>query len=55
MLWNHKKTMTKTLLVCCPLNTVLNWKDEWEKWVEPEYQLDVSFCYIEAQSTSCKN
>ena len=42
MLHNHKHTKIQTLLVLCPLNTVLNWQDEWEKWVDEEVALDVS-------------
>ena len=32
----------KTCLVVCPLNTVLNWMNEWEKWLDKKDRLDVS-------------
>ncbi|KAI8508780.1 hypothetical protein Bbelb_138790 [Branchiostoma belcheri] len=31
----------KTCLVVCPINTVLNWKKEFEMWLDEEDQLDV--------------
>ena len=42
MLFNDDKTKMTTALVVCPLNTVLNWQNEWTKWLDEEEQLDVS-------------
>ena len=39
---NRKKTKIRTCMVVCPLNTVLNWQSEFEKWLDPEEELDVS-------------
>lgn len=30
----HKDTNVKTVLVVCPLSTVLNWYSEFDKWLE---------------------
>jgi transcriptional regulator ATRX len=42
MLYNDDITNLRTCLVVCPLNTVLNWQNEWTKWFDEKQQLDVS-------------
>ena len=38
----HKKlTRVKTCLVVSPLNTVLNWQNEFEIWLDEKDQLEV--------------
>ena len=40
----HKKlTKVKTCLVVAPLNTVLNWQNEFEMWLDEEDQMTVSW------------
>ncbi|XP_067663405.1 transcriptional regulator ATRX-like isoform X2 [Haliotis asinina] len=41
MLSNEKKTTMRTCLIVCPLNTVINWRNEWTMWFDEEDQLDV--------------
>jgi transcriptional regulator ATRX len=33
-LLNHKDTKVKTVLVVCPLSTVLNWVNEFSMWLK---------------------
>ena len=33
----------KRFLIVAPLNTVLNWEQEYEKWLNVEDRMDVSF------------
>ena len=40
-LLTHKQLKLKTCLVVCPLNTVLNWSHEWEKWLDKKDRLPV--------------
>ena len=42
LLNNKKHTKQRTCIVVCPLNTVLNWENEFEKWQPEDAQLDVS-------------
>ena len=39
---NQKKTKIRTCMVVCPLNTVLNWQTEFEKWLDQDDLMDVS-------------
>jgi len=45
LLNNIEQTRTKTCLVLCPLNTVLNWQTEFELWLKDTSPLDV--CALE--------
>ena len=43
MMAHAKKTKLKTCMVVCPLNTVLNWNNEFEKWIDEDMaEIDVS-------------
>jgi transcriptional regulator ATRX len=33
-LLNHEATKVKSVLIVCPLTTVLNWKSEFDKWLQ---------------------
>lgn len=33
-LLRHEETKVKTVLIICPLTTVLNWRSEFEKWLQ---------------------
>ena len=35
-------TGVRTAAIVCPLNTVLNWENEWGKWLTEDEQFDVS-------------
>ncbi len=38
----EERTGMRRCLVVAPLNTVLNWQNEFEKWLDEDEQLDVS-------------
>ena len=42
MLSNEELTGVSRCLVVCPLNTVLNWYNEWHKWVDRRVRPEVS-------------
>ena len=42
LLNNFKKTKMNTCLIVCPLNTVLNWVNEWTMWFDKKDQFDVN-------------
>ncbi|KAK6642872.1 hypothetical protein RUM43_004374 [Polyplax serrata] len=35
-LLNNNETKTKTILICCPKNTIYNWVNEFKMWITPE-------------------
>ncbi|XP_066143351.1 transcriptional regulator ATRX homolog [Euwallacea fornicatus] len=41
LLVNSEKTKVEKVLVVCPVNTVLNWKSEFKKWIPNSDDLDV--------------
>ena len=41
MMTHKKLTRVKSCLVVAPLNTVLNWQNEFEMWLDEEDQLTV--------------
>ena len=41
LLHNSRRTKINTCLVVCPLNTVLNWHNEWMKWVPSRIRPEV--------------
>lgn len=46
-----------TALVVCPLNTALNWMNEFEKWQEglnDDEKLEVTFSYVSYCSSSMR-
>ena len=48
MLKSHKYTKMEKCLVVCPLNTVLNWVNEFEIWltdVDFEIEVRLELCY----------
>lgn len=40
-LMTHKDINMQRVLVVAPLNTVLNWKDEFDKWLSVDDRLEV--------------
>ena len=40
-LLDHKKVAVNRVMVICPVNTVKNWQDEYEKWLPGDLGLDV--------------
>ena len=38
---DNKRTGVSRVMVICPVNTVKNWQDEYEKWLTGELELDV--------------
>ena len=41
LLQHEEDTGVSTVLVVCPLNTVLNWYNEWFKWVDKRVRPEV--------------
>lgn len=41
LIMNSEKTGVERALIVCPLNTVLNWKSEYEKWMPNENDIDI--------------
>ena len=39
-----ERTNINTVLVICPLNTVLNWHNEWMKWIPSRLRPEVRSC-----------
>ena len=35
LLLSEEDTGIEKLIVMCPVNTLLNWLDEWNKWIPP--------------------
>lgn len=52
LLQNSEKTNVKKVLVVCPLNTVLNWVAEFEKWLPNKDDVDVFELVSYKQNTS---
>lgn len=42
LITNSEKTNVHKVMVVCPVNTVLNWKSEFKKWIPKSSDLDVS-------------
>ena len=42
LLCNEHTEQFTTCLIVCPLNTILNWQYEWQKWLDKRDRVPVS-------------
>lgn len=45
----NKEINLQRVLVVCPLNTVLNWQVEFDKWLSVDDRLEVRYQHFKAQ------
>ena len=48
-LMTNKEINLQRVLVVCPLNTVLNWQVEFDKWLSVDDRLEVRYQHFKAQ------
>jgi len=49
----HKDINMRCVLVVAPLNTVLNWQVEFEKWLAVDDRLEVKLSCFDIHAVSC--
>ena len=52
-LMTHKDINMRCVLVVAPLNTVLNWQVEFEKWLAVDDRLEVTLCCFDIHAVNC--
>lgn len=52
-LMTHKDINMRCVLVVAPLNTVLNWQVEFEKWLAVDDRLEVILCCFDIHAVNC--